>query len=99
MSGFRIADLSTGTKNLFLCRYYSGLNNMSMMGRNCYKYLLDIANEREVYMRCTSHVFFHDDVLQGRTVPFVNTDEHVSTYYDFWGCIIEIVDRGGALND
>ena len=33
MSGFRVVDLSTGTKNLLLCRHYSGLNRMTMMAR------------------------------------------------------------------
>lgn len=98
-SRLRIEDLCTGTKNLLLCRYYDGLNNMSMMGKNCYKYLMDIADERDVKMGCCSHVFLHDDVLKGRKVHFINTDEFVSTYYDFLGCVVQIVDRGGALND
>lgn len=99
MSGFRVADLCTGTKNLLLCRYYSGLNRMTMMGENCYKYLMDIADERDVYMGCSSFVSFHDDVLKGRTVHFVNTDEYVSTYYDFYGCLIDIIHKRGALDD
>lgn len=99
MSGLRIVDLRTGTKNLLLCRYYTGLHHMTMMDKTCYKYLMDIADERDIYMGCSSHVFLHDDVLKGRTVHFINTDQFVSTYYDFLGCIVEIVDRGGALNE
>ena len=57
---------------------------------------MDIADERDVYMGCCSHFFFHDDVLKGRTVHFVNTDEYVSTYYDFFGCVIHTIDRDGA---
>ena len=99
MSGFRVADLCTGTKNLLLCRYYSGLNRMTMMGENCYKYLMDIADEHDVRMGCSNSFFFRDDVLKGRTVHFVNTDKYVSTYYDFFGCVIDIVHKEVAFND
>ena len=97
MSGFRVADLCSDTKNLLLCRYYSGLNRMTMMGENCYKYLMDIADERDVYMGCSSYCFFSDDDLKGRTVHFINTDEFVSNSEDFLWRVIDIVDENGAL--
>ena len=97
MSGRRVIDLCSGTKNLLLCRYYTGLNRMTMMGENCYKYLMDIADERDVYMGCSSYCFFTDEDLKGRSVHFVNTEKFASTREDFFWCVIDIVDEGGAL--
>ena len=83
LMGFRIQDLSTGTKNLLLCRYLNQLNRMTMMGENCYKYLMDIAQEKEVYMGCSNFVFFTQEDLRGRQVHFVNSDKYASTAGEF----------------
>ena len=74
LKNMRVEDLSTGTKSLMMCRYYNKLNRMTMMGKNCYKYLADIANEKDVYMGCSNYVFFTDGDLKGRKVHFVNGD-------------------------
>lgn len=55
--GIRLCDIATGTKNLFLCKYYTEdkpvYNRMGFMGENCFKWLLDIAAEKDVYMVTT----------------------------------------------
>ena len=90
----RVEDLSSGTKNLILCKYHDGLNRMTMMGKNCYRYLMDIADDKDVYMGCSNYVFFTDEDLKGRKVHFVNTDDYVSTAEDFTEHVYRIIGSG-----
>ena len=94
LKNMRVEDLSTGTKTLMMCKYYNKLNRMTMMGKNCYKYLMDIANEKDVYMGCSNYVFFTDNDLKGRQVHFVNTDTYVDTAEAFAEIVYRIVDSG-----
>ena len=94
LKNMRVEDLSTGTKNLMMCKYYNEFNRMTMMGKNCYKYLMDIADEKDVYMGCSNYVFFTDEDLKGRSVHFVNTDDYVSTAEAFAEHVYKIVGDG-----
>lgn len=81
--GMRPEDLCTGTKNLFLCKHVDKLNHMSKMGANCFPFLLDIADQKDVYMAVTAPCFMWDEQLKGRAVHFVNDDSFVNTGEDF----------------
>ena len=70
---------------------------MTMMDKKCYKYLMDIADERDVYMGCSDYFFIPDDDLKGRAVHFVNTDQYASTCSDFYVCVIVSVEEAGGL--
>ena len=94
LKNMRVEDLSTGTKTLMMCRYYNELNRMTMMGKNCYKYLMDIADEKDVYMGCSNYVFFTDEDRKGRKVHFINTDDYVSTAEAFAEHVYKIVGDG-----
>ena len=94
LKNMRVENLSSGTKGLILCKYYNRLNRMTMMGPNCYKYLMDIADEKDVYMGCSNYVFFTDEDLKGRKVHFVNTDDYVSTAADFAEHVHQIIGSG-----
>ena len=94
LKNMRVEHLSTGTKNLMLCKYRDELNRMTMMGKNCYKYLMDIADAKDVYMGCSSYVFFTDEDMKGRKVHFINTDDYVSTAEDFAEHVYRIIDSG-----
>ena len=94
LKNMRVENLSSGTKSLILCRYCDYLNRMTMMEPNCYRYLMDIAEEKDVYVGCSNYVFFTDDDLRGRKVHFVNTDDYVSTAADFAEHVHQIVDSG-----
>ena len=97
LKNMRVEDLSAGTKALLICKFYNTkLNRMTMMGKNCYKYLMDIADEKDVYMGCSNYVFFTDNDLKGRKVHFVNTDDYVSTAADFAEQVYQII-RAGTL--
>ena len=94
LNDVRVENLSSGTKSLILCRYCDYLNRMTMMGPNCYKFLMDIADEKDVYMGCSNYDFFTDDDLRGRKVHFVNTDDYVSTAAGFAERVHQIVGSG-----
>ena len=94
LSNVRVEDLSSGTKSLILSKRYDKLYRMTMMGPNCYKYLMDIADEKDVYMGCSNYAFFTDEDLKGRKVHFVNTDDYVSTAEDFAEHVYRIIDSG-----
>ena len=53
--GMRVEDLCTGTKNLLLCRHLDKMNRMTMMGENCYPFLLDAADEKDITMGVTAY--------------------------------------------
>lgn len=83
-AGMHPEDLATGTKNLFLCRHFNKLNRLSMMGENCYRYLMDIAADKEVYMAATAYCLFRDTDLRSMPVHFINHDRTVSTEEEFF---------------
>lgn len=92
----RVENLSSGTKSLILCKYYNRLNRMTMMGKNCFKYLMDIADEKDVYMGCSNYVLFSDEDLKGRKVHFLNTDDYASTAEAFAIQMHKIVGDGAV---
>ncbi len=83
--GLHPEDLATGTKNLLCCKFLEeGYKcRMSMMGENCYKYLMDIADERDICGVVTTTIFFEDSDLKGRPVLFVNSGVTVTTSRQF----------------
>lgn len=93
-AGIRVEELSTGVKNLFLCKHLDQLNRMTMMGENCYTLLMEIAEEKDVYMGCSNSVFFHDNVLNGRPVHFINSDVYVTNYAEFLDQVITLAGGG-----
>ena len=83
--GIRPIDFSPSTKSLLLARYMDEcLIRMSLVGKNCYKYLMDIAEERDVFAGCTGPVYFSNADLKGRGVCFVSTGSVASTASKFY---------------
>ena len=83
-AGMRVEDLCTGTKNLLLCKHIDDkMHRLSMMGGNCYKFLMDVAEEKELYMGAENTFYFKDSDLLGRTVHFVNFNTYASTAREF----------------
>lgn len=97
-AGLRVEDLCTGTKNLLLCKHLNKLNRITMMGENCFPFLMDIAESKEVYMGCSNTVFFKDYDLKGRKVHFVNIDAYADNAIAFLERILE-VEEGGVVFD
>ena len=87
-------DLSMGVKNLFLCKFMDGINRCVMMGPNCYPYLMDIADEKDVRYGMESFVVFEDEVIKGRTIYFTNLDRYVNNSDDFFDAMMQIDDTG-----
>lgn len=93
-AGMRVEDLCTGTKNLLLCKHLSMMNRMTMMGENCYPFLLDAAEEKEITMGVTAYFLMRDEALKGRTVHFANDDSYVSNQMDFLYKITQLIGDG-----
>lgn len=93
-AGIHPEDLATGTKNLFLCKYFDKLNRLSMMGENCYHFLMDISDDKDVYMAATAYCLFRDSDILGRSIHFVNYDITVSNEEDFFRTMISLVAEG-----
>lgn len=77
------SDISTGSKNLVLCKYFDRLNNYLKMGKNCHPYLMEIAESKEVRMAVTAPYIMTDSSIQNRTIHFVNSDTYVNTELGF----------------
>lgn len=88
-AGMHPEDLCTGTKNLLLCKHVDKLNHMSKMGENCYPFLLDIADTKDVHMAVTSFCWIRNDALKGRLVHFVNDDSYITDEMGFLDKITE----------
>lgn len=92
--------LCTGVKNLLLCKFYkpTRASRLGMMGPNCYKYLMDIADEIELSATVTDSVLFTDTDLRGRPVLFKNTGTVAMDSKSFHRAMYEEILRGSFDN-
>lgn len=78
-------SLATGTKNVLVCRYYEDdgpdpiYNRLGRMGENCFKWLMQAATVRDIYIVTTVFRRFRDEDMQGASVCFVDTGKIVTT--------------------
>ena len=67
-------QLCTGTKNILCARYFAVEHNrkilLSRMGPNCYRFLMDVANEVDVTAVATNFFPFADSDILERPVEF-----------------------------
>lgn len=97
--GMRVEDLCTGTKNLLLCKHLDGMiNRMTMMGENCYPFLLEAAETKDIIMGCPAYALIRDEYLQGRQVHFINDNTTVSSQGEFLFKMIDF-QAGGLFDD
>lgn len=77
--------LATGTKHLILLKYGSDprICRMSKFGENCYKWLMDLCDEKDICGVMTNYIFFKDEDLKGRGVRFPDIDMVAASYRDF----------------
>lgn len=80
--GLVLDNLATGTKNVLLCKYFVNprdhsvplYNRMGFMGENCFKWLLQAAVERDIYMVTTVFRNFDEvEFPEGGCVIFMDT--------------------------
>ena len=78
--------LATGTKNLLLCKFLDDGRKfrMSMMGENCYKWLMDIAETKDICGVITTPLFFTEDDISGRTIYFPQNDGYANDTKSFY---------------
>ena len=84
-----LSEISTGGKNLFLCKYLDGLNFMDRMGDNCFDYLMDIADEKDVYMVSTAYRMYRVQSMTGRVVHFDDFGLDVQTPIEWMSAMHE----------
>lgn len=83
--------LATGTKNLILCKFISGYwNRLGHMGENCYKWLMDIAEEKDVHMVTTRVFHFTDSDIKGRKIYFADINQYITSEYAWSSAILEL---------
>lgn len=70
------------------------INRMTMMGENCYPFLLDSAEEKDITMGVTAYFLMRDDALRGWKVHFVNDDSYVDNQVDFLDKITDLIGEG-----
>ena len=85
-----VSQISTGGKNLFLCKYLDRKNLLTRMGDNCFPYLMDIAEEKDVYMIATSYRTFTDEILRGRSIYLEDLGILVSNQNDYMSAMIKV---------
>lgn len=72
--GITYQQLSGGVKTLLLIRHMDGLFEFERMGYNCYPYLMEIADMREVFVGMSYvHSEFDDNIIKGRAFEYLNT--------------------------
>lgn len=83
--GMLVNDLATGSKNLMLCKFYQSrhcpilYNRLGRMGENCFKWLLQIALEKDVRMTTTVFRLFKESDMSGAIVYFEDLDRKATT--------------------
>ena len=90
-SDLRLIDISNGTKMLFMIKYIPDiLPILAKLGDNCLPYLLDLAEEQEIYM-CANIMFEIDrNGMEGHTIHITNTDRYVTSYEEMVQCNIDM---------
>lgn len=83
-AGLRPEDLSTGTKNLVLCKFFDGMNRLSSMGENCFPFLGRISLERDVCMGCSIGFYIDEDFFDICPIHIVNSDKTYTTWTEWW---------------
>lgn len=72
--GILPTQLCTGTKNILCARYFAAEANrkilLSRLGPNCYRFLMDVADEVDVTAVVTNFFPFTDSDILGRSVYF-----------------------------
>ena len=66
---------------------------MSRMGENCYHWLMDIAEEKDICGVITTFVFFRENDLQGRPVYFPDIGVTAKTEREFSDAVFELNSR------
>lgn len=102
--GLRPDDLATGTKNLFLCRFFSSqfdeplYNRMGHMGENCFKWLVKAARDVDIHMVTTLFRKFKDSDLElGDEVYFEDLHRSAKTGYDVTSLMLDLSADGYFL--
>ncbi len=73
-------QLCGSTKTLLLARHTDELIDFARMGPNCYTYLMEIADMRDVRVAIErSHAEFDDAVIKGRSILIENNGVTVTT--------------------
>lgn len=82
--------LAGGTRTLLLARNTDYIIDFSRMGGNCYPYLMEIADMRDVTVGMTRlYAEFDDNVIKGRTIKIVNNGKLVNSAHDVWNAGFE----------
>ena len=81
----RPTDLCTGTKNVLLAKFFVDKQRilLSRMGSNCYKYMLEAADEKDIYSYLTFFSVFSDSDFGSKPVVFEGTGKMVSNSSEF----------------
>lgn len=94
--GITYQQLCGGVKTLLLIRHMDGIFELERMGYNCYPYLMEIADMREVYVNMEyMHAEFDDSVIKGRAFEYLNTGTIMHTRSEL---IKEVFKPNGAGN-
>ena len=81
--GISPLQLSTGTKNLVLCRFRDYINRISAMGPNCYPFLGRIAAARDVRVGCSIPFKLPKEFFEYTPVYIENVGKLVSDYNEW----------------
>ena len=96
--GITPMQLAGGSKNLFLCKHFDKLNCLSKMGGNCYHILMDLAEDKDIYMVATGSCWFKESDIKGRPICFDDTQVIVTNQDGFMHQMAEARARG-VLSD
>ena len=92
--GITVNQISNGSKNLLLCKYLDMINCLSKMGSNCYHILMDLADEKDIYMVATGDCRFSDKDIDNRLISFDDTGVFVDNALDFTKQMADARSRG-----
>ena len=90
----RPREISTGSKNLFICKHFDLINRFAMMGENCHPILLELADEKDVSIGIETFARFADGLVEEHPVYFVSIDEVVDSTDRFNTIMLDLNDEG-----
>lgn len=88
--------LSTGLKNIVLCKFLNYVNRLCYMGTNCYRFLAEIAKDKEVVMVMEDYMDLTMDCFKD-TIFRIGKDDTEYSNIGFNSRLVDLIDEEGIF--
>ena len=92
-------QLSTGVLNLLFCKFANYISRFIMMGANCYPYLFEIADTKDVYMLLEDVLDIDDGMIEEHGIYLENTHQIFYNTREYLSVMLDLDEKGVFCED